>query len=226
MTTRADFLSGVRVELQDPGPTNYTWSDALLQAILKDGLAQLALDLPPLKEIILAAVVGQRDYILLPGTLALGSGGIAEVQFPVGFVVPEGKTGPQYAGATYLAASDFQPFEQRWELIAGAGDSNILRFRYALAQTGNIIVRAFTVYTAPANDAATLDVNGRDEVALKWAVCARALNWLEETRGKRQGSRVVEGQSPGDYYTRLYEAAIRARRKARGIVSGKVVVNG
>jgi hypothetical protein len=226
MTTRADFLSGVRLELQDPGPTTYIWSDGLLQAFLKDGLAQLALDLPPLKELTLAAVVGQRDYTLAPGLVALGEGGLAEVQFPAGVVVPGGKTGPQSEGAVYLAASDFQAFEQRWELMAGAGDSNILRFRYALAQSGNIVVRAFTVYTVPANDAATLDVNGRDEVALKWAVCGRAMAWLEEMRGNRQGGRVGDAQSPSEYYTRLYEAAIRARRKARGIVSSKVVVNG
>lgn len=226
MTTRADFLSGVRLELQDPGPTNYIWSDALLQAFLRDGLDRLGLDLPPLKETILAAVVGQRDYTISPGTLALGPWGIAEVQFPVGFLVPVGATGPQYVGATYLASSNFQAFDQRWELLAGVGDSNILRFRYALAQTGNIVVRAFTVYTVPANDAAALDVNGRDEVALKWAVCARAMGWLEETRGKRLGDRASESRCPSNYYNQLYDAAIRARRKARGIVSSKAVVNG
>lgn len=226
MTTRADFLSGVRLELQDPGPASYVWPDALLQAFLKDGLARLSLDLPPLKEVTLAAVVGQRDYPLDPGTLALGAGGIVEVQFPAGVVVAEGKTGPQYSGAAYLAGGDFQAFEQRWELLAGAGESNILRFRYPLAQAGAIVVRAFTVYTVPASDAAELDVNGRDEAALKWAVCARALGWLEETRGKRQGNRVEAARSPGGYYAALYEATIGARRKAGGVSSGKVVVDG
>jgi hypothetical protein len=226
MTTRADFLSGVRLELQDPGPANYVWSDALLQAFLRDGLNRLSLDLPPLKEITLAAVPGQRDYPVLPGTLALGAGGLEEVQFPAGVVVPPGATGPQYGGATYLVSSNFQAFEQRWELITGAGDSNILRFRYALTQTGNIVIRAFTVYTMPASDAAALDVNGQDEVALKWAVCRQALGWLEENRGKRQGGSLAEGLRVSGYFQQLYEAAISGRKRARGISSGKVVVDG
>lgn len=226
MTTRATFLSGVRTELQDPGPVNYVWPDTLLQAFLVDSLNQLSLDLPPVKEITLAAVAGQRDYVIAPGTLALGQGGLTEVQFPVGVVVPEGSTGPQYVGATALASSDFQAFDQRWELLAGAGDVNTLRFRYALAQTGNIVVRAFGVYTLPASDGATLDVNALNETALKWAVCARALGWLEETRGKRQGGVVPGFRGSTGYHRRLYEAAIHDRKRARGIISGKVVVDG
>lgn len=226
MTTRVDFLSGIRLELQDPGPTNYVWSDALLQAFLRDGLNQLSLDLPPTKEISLAAAIGQRDYTIAPGTLALGAGGILEVQFPVGIVVPRGATGPQFVGATALASTNFQAFEQRWELLAGAGDSNVLRFRYALTQTGSITVKALTVYTVPASDAAALDVNVQDEVALKWAVCVRAMNWLEETRGKRQGGTVPGFRGASGYYKRMYEAAISGRKKARGILSGKVVVDG
>ncbi len=226
MTTRADFLSGVRLELQDTGPASYVWSDALLQAFLKDGLTRLSLDLPPIREITLAAVVGQRDYPILPGTLALGAGGLVEAQFPAGLVVPRGATGPQYGGGTYPASSDFQAFEQRWELLAGAGDSNILRFRYALAQPGDIVVKAFSVYTLPASDTASFDVNARDEGALRWAVCWRAAGWLEETRGKCQGGRLEEGQSLSGYFRLLYDEAILRRKKAGGIISGKVVLDG
>jgi hypothetical protein len=226
MTTRAGFLSGVRTELQDPGPVNYVWPDGLLQAFLNDGLNQLTLDLAPVKEGTLAAVVGQRDYVISTGTLALGPGGLIEVQFPVGVVVPEGPTGPQYVGATYLAASNFQAFEQCWELIAGAGDVNTLRFRYGLEQTTNIVIRAYTTYTLPASDSAVLDVNVSDEVALKWAVCTRAMAWLEETRGKRQGGNVPGNRGASGYYKRLYDGAIQARKRARGVVSSKVVADG
>ncbi len=226
MTTRASFLSGVRMELQDPGPVNYVWPDGLLQTFLSDGLNQLGLDLPPVKEVTLAAVVGQRDYVIGPGTLALGPGGITEVQFPVGVVVPKGATGPQYGGATYLVSSNFQAFDQCWELMASAGDVNALRFRYSLTQTGNIVVRAFSTYTLPLSDSAVLDVNVLNEVPLKWAVCARALDWLEEVRGKRQGGNVPGKRGASGYYKRLYEAAIQDRKKARGVLSSKVVVNG
>lgn len=226
MTTRTDFLSGVRLELQDTGPTNYVWSDALLQAFLRDGLNQLSLDLPPVKEITVAAVVGQRDYPIAPGSLALGAGGILEVQFPAGVVIPRGATGPQFAGATWLASTNFQAFDQRWEVIAGAGDSNILRFRYALTQSGNIGVKAVTVYTMPGTDAATLDVNAQDEIVLKWAVCGRAMGWLEETRGKRQGGNVPGFRGASGYYKRAYEAAIGSRKQARGILSSKAVADG
>lgn len=226
MTTRAEFLSGVRLELQDPGPANYVWSDVLIQAFLKDSLGQLSLDLPPIKEITLAAVAGQRDYPILPGTLALGAGGVLEVQFPAGVVVPRGATGPQYVGATYLASTDFQAFDQRWDLLAGAGDSNVLRFRYAPTQTGNILIKAFSVYTVPSSDASVLDVNVQDETALKWAVCARALGWLEETRGKRQGGNVPGFSGASGYYESLYDGAILGRKRARGVLSSKVVVDG
>ena len=226
MTTRAEFLSGVRLELQDPGPANYVWPDALLQAFLKDSLNVLSLDLPPIKEITLAAAAGQRDYPLSPGTLVLGAGGIVEVQFPAGVVVPRGDTGPQYAGAAYLVSSNFQAFDQCWDLPAGAGDSSVLRFRYGPAQAGSILVRAFSVYTLPSSDAAALDVNGPDETALKWAVCARALGWLEETQGKRQGGRLAEGPRLSGYFEALYGAAILSRKRARGVLSSKVVVDG
>jgi hypothetical protein len=216
--------------LQDIGPVNFVWSDAVLQGYLNDGLYQLAIDLAPVKEISIAAVVGQRDYVIAPGTLALGPGGIIGVQFPVGYVIPEGNTGPQYEGASYSGSSNFQAFDQCWELLPGAGDVNTLRFRYGLAQTGNIVVRAFTTYTLPTGDASVLDVNAFDEVALKWAVCGRAMAWLEEVRGKRQGGAVAGNRGtqwvPGSYYRRLYEAAIVARKRAKGVVSSKVVVDG
>lgn len=227
MTTRLGFLTGIRTELQDPGPTNFVWSDAVLQSYLNDGLYQLAIDLAPVKEVSLAAVVGQRDYIIAPGTLALGPGGISNVQFPPGYVIPEGPTGPQYVGASYLASSTFQAFDQCWELISGAGDVNTLRFRYGLtqAQAGNIVVRAFTTYTLPTTDGSVLDLNVFDEVALKWVVCARAMAWLEEVRGKRAGGNVPGNRGPSGYYKRLYDAAIAARKRAKGIISSQVVVD-
>jgi hypothetical protein len=64
MATRLQFLTGIRTELQDIGPVNFVWSDAVLQGYLNDGLYQLAIDLAPVKEISIAAVVGQRVYWL------------------------------------------------------------------------------------------------------------------------------------------------------------------
>lgn len=226
MTTRLEFLNGVRLELQDPGPVNFVWSDALLQVFLGEGLSQLALDLPPVQEISLASVVGQRDYVIAPGTLLLGPGGIIEIQFPAGIVIPQGATGPQYAGVIYQTSSSYQAFEQCWEHIPKAGDVNILRFRYGLAQAGNILVKAYTTYSVPVSDSAVLTVNVFNEIALKWAVCARALGWLEETRGKRQGAGLPGTLAASGYYKRLYETAIQARKRARGVLSGKVVVDG
>jgi hypothetical protein len=211
--------------LQDAGPVNYVWSDSLLQALLNEGLDRLSLDLPPVAEITLAAVVGQRDYVIAPGTLSLGPGGVSNVQFPAGYVIPQGPTGPQYVGSTYLASSTFQAFNQCWELISGAGDVNTLRFRYGLTQVGSIVVRAFTTYTLPTGDSSVLDLNIFDEATLKWAVCAGAMGWLEQARAKRQGGSGPGNRESSDYYRHLYAGAVQARKRARGIISSQVVID-
>jgi hypothetical protein len=221
MTTRIQFLSGVRAELQDAGPVNYVWSDSLLQAFLNEGLNRLSLDLPPVAEITLAAVMGQRDYVLGPEI-----GWLIAVEFPAGCGIAPGNTGPQYGGVSPLAAGDYQPFEQRWELINGLGDLHTLRFRYGLTQTGDIVVRALTTYSLPAADSSVLDLKAFDEAALKWAVCARAVGWLEEARAKRQGGSGPGSRESSDYYRHLYAGAVQARKQLKGIGSSQVVVDG
>jgi hypothetical protein len=131
-----------------------------------------------------------------------------------------------YGGGNPLAAGGFQPFEQRWEFIREAGDHNTLRFRYGLAQTGDIMVRAFTTYTLPTADSSVLDLNALDEAALKWEVCARAVGWLEEGRAKRQGGGRPGRQESSGYYRHLYAGAVQARKQLKGIGSSQVVVNG
>jgi hypothetical protein len=226
MTTLGSFRAAVRVELQDPGPT-FVWSDAQLNGYVNDGLNQLSIDLPPLKLKTLAAVVNQRDYILSFATDPVGPRGIHSVEYPVGFVKPQGDTSNQYYGAMGASGSTYQnAYDQCWELIEQAGDSQILRFRYNLTDTQNMLIKYWSIYTLPTGDASVLDVSVFDEVALKWFSCWRALAWLDEVRGKRSGQSVAGNRGSQGYYQRLYNGAIQARKTAAGVKTGRLVVEG
>ncbi len=240
MTTRLQFLAGVRAELGDNGP-NFVWPDSLLQSFLSDALNQLSIDWAPVRELSLVAVNNQRDYALDPVANPVGPAGVISVQYPAGFVVWPGDSSAQYVQMfpTITNGSTWQPFDQRWEYIAGVGTvAQLLRFRYPLVvvQPATVIVRYWSVYTPPVSDSALLDVAISDEVALKWASCARAMEWLDEQRGKRSAQAagpvnaaqaVVAGaRRTQSYYQRLYNSAIIARNRAYGVQSSKVVLDG
>jgi hypothetical protein len=225
MTTLLTFRTQLRTELQDPGPT-FVWSDAQLNGYINDGLNQLSIDLPPLKLKTQAAVNGQRDYTLAFASDPVGPRGIHSVEYPVGFVKPQGDTSLQYFGAVGAASSTyFNAYDQCWELIEQAGDSQILRFRYNLTDTQNMLIKYWSIYTLPTGDAAVLDVSVFDEVALKWFSCGRALAWLDEVRGKRSGQSVAGNRGSQGYYQRLYNSAIQARKTAAGVKTAFLTPN-
>ena len=222
MTTRAQFVTKVRTELDDTSGSPL-WSAAQLNQFTEDAINQLSLDIPPQKEFTLAAVVGQRDYTIPTATCLVGPGGLISVQFPAGYVIKQGNTDPQNDVSTYVGSAFYG---QRWEYIERPGDVQVLRFRNALTQTGNITVRAWTSYTQPAADTDVLDVSQTDEICLKWRVCYKAMNWLEEKRGKISGQSVPGFRGSAGEYNRLYLQSIAARRRGGGIKSSQVVVNG
>jgi hypothetical protein len=190
---------------------------------LEAAINQLALDLPPQKEFTLAAVVGQRDYTIPTATCYVGQAGLISVQFPAGYVVKQGSTDPQIGVESYAGTSYFG---QRWEYIERPGDVQVLRFRNALTQTGNITVRAWSVYSQPAADSDVLDVSVLDEICLTWRVCYLAHKWLDEKRGKVSGQSVAGFRGSQGEYNRLYLQALAARRRGGGIRSSEVVLNG
>lgn len=214
MTTRAQFRQTVRDELADPGPT-YVWGDSLLNGFINEAIGQLSVDWPLIKFWSTAGVVGQRDYTI-PAAQLVGPRGIHSVEYPAGFLLPQGDTSAQYEGVVNSSPPQ-QTYEQRWEFIRSAGDSQKLRFRYNLADTQTIQVQFYGVYTSLAADTDVLDVSGLDEAALKWATCYRAMAWLDEVRGKRSGQSVAGNRGSQGYYQRLYNQAIAARKTAKGV---------
>ncbi len=219
MTTRAQFVAAVRQELQDAGPS-YLWADGLLQGYVNDGLNALSLDLPPTKEFTLAAVAGQRDYVIGLATCVISPRGVRWVQFPAGKIVLQGDTSQQSDG--FFLSGSGQPFEQCYELIEGLGDTQTLRFRYGLTQSGTILVRAYTTYALPVADSSNLDLSVSDEIVLRWAVCRMATLWLEQNRAKGAGT--PPGRRSSAEYERLYQMALTSRRAALGIKSSVVTV--
>jgi hypothetical protein len=213
MTTRANLRIAIREELADPGPA-YVWTDGLLNGFINEAIGQLSIDLAPREELTLAAVVGQRDYIITTATLLIGPGGIKSVQFPAGYRLEAGDTDRQYEGS-----SSDRPFPQCWEFIRTPGGGQTLRFRYPLAQAATILIRAQGSYTQPATDSDNLDVTLYDEVLLKWLACYRAYAWLDETRGKRSGVSVAGNRGSQGYYLRLYNSALTARQRAARVHS-------
>jgi hypothetical protein len=223
MTTRLQFVTKVRVELDDSSGSPL-WSATQLNQFVEDGLNELSLDLPPRKEFTIAAVIGQRDYTIPTATCLVGQAGLISVQFPAGYVIDSGNSDPQMDSTVYSGTTPY--YGQRWEFIRRPGDVQVLRFRNALTATGNITVRAYTSYTIPAADSDVLDVGVFDEVALKWQVCYLAYKFLDEKRGKVSGGPVPGRRGSQGEYQRLYLAALAARRRGNGIKSGQVVVNG
>ncbi|HEX2909382.1 MAG TPA: hypothetical protein VH186_01145 [Chloroflexia bacterium] len=227
MTLRGDFLSKVRTELGDTDATAPVWSADLLAQFLEDGLFQLGIDLPPLKEYSLPAVVGQRDYVLDPAELVVGPGGVLKVEVD-GVEVSPGESYSLYP--TSLFCYSGLPFDNRWEFFRLGGQPSgqqMLRFRYALSRAGTITVRAYSVYSLPASDGeAFSDLTAADEQLLKWLVCWRAYAWLDEQKGKRSGQSVAGSRGSQGYYQRLYNTALASRQRAEGVKSYKVVLNG
>ena len=227
MTYRSEFISLVRAELADPAGANAVWGDGLLMAFMGDAYNGLSTDLPPVGEVTLAAVAGQTDYPLEANRV--GPGGVISVQYPSGQTLRPVNSAERQPAIfpTVTGQSSWQPYEQGWELIGDFnGSGQLLRFRYPTNVAGSIVVRFYTYYVVPVTDGAVLNLNPFDEVALKWAVCERAMAWLEETRAKRQGGSVAGNRGSQGYYHRLYGAAVAARRRAMGIKVSKVVMNG
>ena len=228
MTARYPFLLKVRGKLNDTS-ANPVWSDALLETFIDDGLVRLSVDWPAVQQLTLAAVAGQRDYPIDPAAYPVGPGGIMRVEYPVGSLVPPGNTAIQYL-SLLGGSGDGLSFGQCWEFLRQADEVNpqLLRFRYGLApaEADSIGVTYYGYYSLAADDDAVLQVSGLAEQALKWAVCARAMSWLEQQRGKRQGGNGTSRDGTAGYYLRLYQETVAKQQTARGILSSKVVVDG
>lgn len=222
MTTRAQLITKIRTELDDSSGSPL-WSAALLNQFLENAINQFSLDFPPHKEFTIAAVIGQRDYTIPIATCLISEGGIISVQFPAGYVIKQGNTDPQVSNTNY---SGTVSYAQRWEYIERPSDVQVLRFRNALTQTGNITVRAYSSYLQPAADTDVLDLSTTDETAIKWLVCSYSARWLEDKRGKMSGTTVPGFRGTSGDFSRMYNQALAARRRAGGIKSGQVVTNG
>jgi hypothetical protein len=222
MTTRAQFITKVRIELDDSSGSPL-YSAAQLNQFLENAINQFSQDMPPQKEFTLAAAIGQRDYTIPAATCLIANGEIISVEFPAGYPIKQGTTVPQFDSSTYSGASYYA---QRWEYIERPGDVQVLRFRNALTATGNITVRAKSSYSQPAVDADVLDLSATDEAAVKWLVCSFAAKWLEDRRGKISGTTVPGFRGASGDFNRLYTQALATRRRATGVKSSQVVTNG
>jgi hypothetical protein len=113
MTTRAQFITKVRTELDDTSGSPL-WSATLLNQFLENAINQFSQDMPPEKEFTIAAVLNQRDYTIPTATCLIGEGGIISVQFPAGYLIKQGNTDAQVSNSNF---SGTVSYAQRWEYI-------------------------------------------------------------------------------------------------------------
>jgi hypothetical protein len=239
MTTRLDIRTSVRRELNDISVSAPLYSDVLLNGWFDEGITQLSIDLPVLKQVILGIAADCRILPLTPsvGVGTISAAGVRSVEAPPGHKLARGDTGYRTNAETttnlytptgtenyphvFNNVWDFQIIPVDNPLVPGATIiSPAVVFRYAPFPTGTVgeyqvIVWYWTGYTPVGGDGLSLDISPYDEMLLLYFICGRAISWLAEQRGKRNDSLSMQNRDNASYYERLYAAGIKLRQDAR-----------
>ena len=206
MTTRAELRNRIRAELNDLGATRL-WPDERLNQWLVEGLRYLGRELPLEKSASLTTVANQASYGL-PADLEQ----VTRVEHPTGHFrqpVPfaSGDRSPE-GDPLNVARSTFNGV---YDVYGGQ-----LILSPAPDRAGETIgVRYRGAYAEPTADAAALDVAIRDEDAVLFYACARAVEWIAMDEAKRQRFERQRGASPAAVareYDREARAVVRQRR--------------
>ena len=207
MTTRAELRTRIRAELNDGG-TAQLWPDERLNQWIVEGLRELGRSLGLEKSQTLVSVKDQAAYALASDVLQ-----VKRVEHPSGFfrtLVPfaSGDVGPEADLATDPALKPAALLYDVWGgqlILAPAPD--------AAGQA--IVVRYVGAYAEPSGDASVLDVATRDEDAVVFAVCRRALQWISVDEAKRQRferQRGADASAEARRYEQEFTTLVRQRR--------------
>lgn len=211
MTTRAELRARVRAELGDGGGTPL-WSDALLHQWLDEAIREYGEQLPREASTSLVSVAGQASYAL-PSDLDR----VLRVEHPDGVLRLAAR--PAGGDITSVGATGRSPAVGTFDVWGGQ-----LVLEPAPEAGGEAIqVRYLATYPTPATDGAVLATPSRDDAALVWAVCARALRWINTDESKRQRFERERGASAHQAASR-YERDVRATflQRQRRVVAGRL----
>jgi hypothetical protein len=208
MTTRAQIRATIRNELNDAGGTPL-WSDALLNEWLAEGLRDYGRRAGLAKSQTLVSVAGQAAY-----TLATDAIQVTRVEHPTGV----------YRVPAPFAAGDVAPTSAAIGVDSGVGAPLIydvwagtLTLSPPPARAGeSIVVRYLGAYAEPSGDASVLDVPAREEEAMVFYVCRRALQWIGLDEAKRQRFERQRGANPNALarqYAQEYLGVVRQRHE-------------
>lgn len=221
MTTRADIRTRIRTELNDTGGTPL-WASANLDQWIVEGLRQMARDgLGIQKTQSITTVANQEGYNLASDVVA-----VSRVEYPSGYfrkrvAFAAGDVAPD---ADFLLGVDsLKPGEYLYDVYA---DQVLLNPKPDVSSE-TIKVRYRAAYSEPTVDGSVLDVATRDEDALVFAVCVRALAWIGMDESKRQRFERQRGASPLNVL-RFYEQRYRdlVRQRLDRVASGRLTVRG
>ncbi|HYU20001.1 MAG TPA: hypothetical protein VEQ11_15030 [Chloroflexota bacterium] len=207
MTTRAQMRTTIRNELNDAGGTPL-WPDAQLNEWLVEGLRDLGRQLGLEKSQSITSVANQGSYALAADVVQ-----VARVEHPAGyFRVPRGFASGDVSPDAIL---DLDPRVKPLELLYDVFGGSLVLSPAPSASGESIVVRYQGAYAEPSADSSVLDLPSRDEDALLFYVCGRAMQWIGADEAKRQRFERQRGADPGSLrreYDRDYRAVIRERR--------------
>lgn len=219
MTTRGDFRTRIRRELNDSGGTPL-WPNAQLDDWILEGLRQMVLDgFGRERSATIATVVDQAAYALAADTVE-----VLRVEYPAGHFrkrVPF--VGGDRTPESDLALGELGP--RPLELLYDTFGGELLLSPAPTVGAETIRLRYRATYTEPSGDASVLDVAALDEGALLFYACERALQWLGGDESKRQRFERQRGSSP-QFMQREYEQGYRraVSQRRRRVPSGRLVI--
>ncbi|MFN8525644.1 MAG: hypothetical protein U0821_21310 [Chloroflexota bacterium] len=206
MTTRAQLRTTIRSELNDGGATPL-WPDTLLNEWILEGLRDYGRQVGLEKSQTISSVAGQASYTLAADVIQ-----VKRVEHPAGcFRVPAAFAAGDAVPTVDLVGVTAPSAALTFEVWGGA-----LVLSPAPDTAGQpIVVRYLGAYAEPASDASVLDVPPREEEALVFYVCRRALQWIGMDEAKRQRFERQRGADPttaAAQYLNEYVALVRQRQ--------------
>ena len=207
MTTRGELRARVRAELNDGGGSQL-WPDERLNQWIVEGLRELGRSLGLEKSQTLVSVKDQAAYALASDVLQ-----VRRVEHPSGFF----RTPAAFASGDVASDADpsSDPGLKPTALLYDVWGGQLILSPAPDAAGQAIVVRYVGAYAEPSGDASVLDVPTRDEDAVMFAVCRRALQWISVDEAKRQRfgrQRGADAGAEARRYAQEFTALVRQRR--------------
>lgn len=181
MTTRAQLLSAIRVELNDSGGTAL-WTSALLNSYIVDAIREYSRQLPQEASTTIDTVADQAAYPLPARAI-----NVSRVEEPYA------SRAIRYRGERHLYS--YRVY----------GGTIILEPAPPSSVAADLYIEYSRSYAEPSADSESLATPATSDDVLIWLVCARALDWIGTDESKRQRWEQSRGASAGGQ-SRAYRA--------------------